>query len=314
MILATAVVEKLHTFFPAAKIHVLVRRGNESLLANHPFIVSCLVWDKRKNKIQELFRLLRIIRNGRFDLVVNLQRFASSGFLTAFSRAKERVGFNKNPFSFLFDRAVPHVIGSKNEKGLHEVERCLQTVQHLTNNLVHLPKLYPSSNDEQFISGYASKLFITISPASIWFTKQTPEHVWIDFIGRINHHTIYLLGAPGDRQLCERIAAKKENVVILAGKLSLLQSAALMKHAQMNYTNDSAPMHLCSAVNAPVTAVYCSTIPEFGFGPLSDKSFLAQSQEVLPCKPCGLHGHKKCPLDHFKCGNISSSVLLKSLD
>jgi ADP-heptose:LPS heptosyltransferase len=45
-----------------------------------------------------------------------------------------------------------------------------------------------------------------------------------------------------------------------------------MKDAAMNYVNDSAPMHFASAVNAPVTAVYCSTIPAFGFGPLSDRS------------------------------------------
>lgn len=69
----------------------------------------------------------------------------------------------------------------------------------------------------------------------------------------------------------------------------------------MNYVNDSAPMHLCSAVNAPVTAIYCSTIPEFGFGPLSDNSHILQTKEKLSCRPCGLHGFKSCPEKHFKC-------------
>ncbi|WP_239512993.1 glycosyltransferase family 9 protein, partial [Klebsiella aerogenes] len=63
-----------------------------------------------------------------------------------------------------------------------------------------------------------------------------------------------------------------------------------MKDAIMNYVNDSAPMHFCSAVNAPVDAIYCSTIPAFGYGPLSDKSYIIETKQPLACKPCGLHG------------------------
>jgi len=69
----------------------------------------------------------------------------------------------------------------------------------------------------------------------------------------------------------------------------------------MNFCNDSAPMHLASSVNAPVTVIYCSTLPEFGFGPLSDRSFIIETREELRCRPCGLHGHKACPLGHHNC-------------
>jgi heptosyltransferase-2 len=87
----------------------------------------------------------------------------------------------------------------------------------------------------------------------------------------------------------------------LAGSLSLLESAELMRGATMNYVNDSAPMHLCSSVNAPVTAIFCSTIPSFGFGPLSENSRIIETKEELPCRPCGLHGFKTCPKGHFLC-------------
>ncbi len=53
----------------------------------------------------------------------------------------------------------------------------------------------------------------------------------------------------------------------------------------MNYVNDSAPMHFASAVNAPVTAVYCSTLPSFGFGPLSDKSLLLKRKSRSTAVP-----------------------------
>jgi heptosyltransferase-2 len=85
-----------------------------------------------------------------------------------------------------------------------------------------------------------------------------------------------------------------------------------MKNAVMNYTNDSAPLHLCSAMNAPVTAVFCSTIPEFGFGPLSDNARVVQSRLELPCKPCGNHGKAACPKGHFNCGEIQLSDLMSA--
>jgi heptosyltransferase-2 len=98
----------------------------------------------------------------------------------------------------------------------------------------------------------------------------------------------------------------------LAGTLSFLQSAALMEKAAMNYVNDSAPLHLASAMNAPVTAVFCSTVPAFGFGPLSDKSHIVEC-ENLYCRPCGLHGKPSCPEGHFRCAmDIDLSKLAKN--
>jgi len=69
----------------------------------------------------------------------------------------------------------------------------------------------------------------------------------------------------------------------------------------MNYVNDSGPLHLASATNAPVTAFFCSTIPAFGFGPLSANSIIVETHEKLTCRPCGLHGKTACPEGHFLC-------------
>jgi heptosyltransferase II len=146
--------------------------------------------------------------------------------------------------------------------------------------------------------------YVCIAPTSVWFTKQWPAEGWVSVIqGLPIEIKVFLLGAPTDREACEAIktASKKANVTNLAGQLSLLTSAALMQEASMNYVNDSAPMHMASAVNAATTAVYCSTIPTFGFGPLSDQSRIVQTDEKLRCRPCGLHGHSKCPEGHFKC-------------
>jgi heptosyltransferase-2 len=82
-----------------------------------------------------------------------------------------------------------------------------------------------------------------------------------------------------------------------------------MRDAAMNFVNDSAPMHFASAMNAPTTAFFCSTIPEFGFGPLSEKARIVETEEQLECRPCGLHGKKSCPLGHFKCGSVTQEQI-----
>ena len=149
--------------------------------------------------------------------------------------------------------------------------------------------------------------YVTISPTSVWFTKQWPAEKWVKLINVLPKNIkVFLLGAPTDKDVCGQIATQSNHplVEVKAGELSLLQSAALMKNAQMNYVNDSAPLHLASSMNAPVTALFLSTVPSFGFTPLSDKSSVLETSEKLACRPCGLHGKSACPLGHFKCAEI----------
>ncbi|MBC7863670.1 MAG: glycosyltransferase family 9 protein [Bacteroidia bacterium] len=300
VILATSVLEKLHGHYSGAEIFLLVRKGNESLFADHPFLKETLVWNKQQGKYSSLFKMLKRIRKEKFDLVVNLHRHASSGFLSAFSGSKKIVGFDKNPFSFLFTGKQKHIIG----RDYHETGRNHSLIREFTDEHPAKPKLYPSPEQNEKVRIYKAAKYVCMAPASVWFTKQWPEKKWVDLCKEFSEKKIYLLGGPGDKVLCNRIASAsgKENVINLAGELDFLESASLMRDAKMNFVNDSGPLHLASAVNAPVTAIYCSTVPEFGFFPLSDKSFIVQAEEELACRPCGLHGFKTCPEKHFKCG------------
>ena len=317
VILMTALLEYLHQTEPATPVDVLVRRGNEGLLAGHPHVRQVLIWHKKHRKYANLWQLMRQVRATGYGRVVTLQRFASTGFLTAFSGARERVGFAKNPFSQFFTRRVPHAIGD----GTHEVERNLRLLNkelRTENSSLTKPRLYPSATDETAIAPYAAVgPYICLAPTSVWFTKQYPEEKWLELLAALPASLrVYLLGGPPDVEACERLAAAsgRENVTSIAGKIGLLASAALMRGALMNYVNDSAPMHLCSAVGAPVTAVFCSTVPAFGFGPLSPVSFIVETKEALACRPCGLHGHAACPQGHFRCAyGIEVGQLLATL-
>ena len=342
VILATALVEYLAAHEPGAPLDVLVRRGNEGLLAGNPHIRRVLIWDKKSKKYPNLLRLLRQIRQEKYQRVVTLQRFGSTGFLTAFSGAPERVGFAQNPFSRFFTRRVPHVIGD----GTHEVERNLNLIKNdklksknepgnYVRKLIDTnsensvfnpsflifnskPRLYPTPADEAAAAPYAAAgQYVCIAPTSVWFTKQYPEEKWLELLAALPPHwPVYLLGGPPDAAACARLEqlANRPGLVNLAGNLSLLASAALMRGAVLNYVNDSAPLHLCSAVDAPVCAIFCSTVPAFGFGPLSTFSRVVEHPGPLACRPCGLHGHARCPLGHFRCAlEIETPQLLAAL-
>ncbi|GMV77402.1 MAG: ADP-heptose--LPS heptosyltransferase [Chitinophagaceae bacterium] len=303
VILATAAIAEAKRIFPNASIDVLVKKGNESLLQNNPSIHNIYIFNKSNKKLSEIFRLTKIFKTNRYDIVFNFHRFGSSGIITLLSGATKKYGFKKNPFSWCYTKKFEHNIGN----GQHEVERNLQLLQEFGAATTAQPELYPSQENYEKVKSYKNQTYYCIAPASVWFTKQLPEHKWIELIQILgNEHCIYLLGAPNDVELCERlqINSKQNNIINLAGKLSLLESAVLMKDAKRNYVNDSGPLHIASAMNAPVTAFFCSTITDFGFGPLSyDKQVLEVKN--LECRPCGLHGYKACPLGHFKCGEIN---------
>lgn len=312
VVLATALLENLHANNPDAALDILVRKGNESLFIQHPFVHEVLIWDKKNNKYRNLFQLIQQIRSRKYDQVINLQRFAATGLITMLSGAKETIGFDKNPFSKFFTKRIRHIF-SKGDIQLHEIERNYQLIADFCDAKVANPKLYPSASDHAHVAAYTAQPFICIAPASVWFTKQFPKEKWIGLIKALpERYKVYLLGAPSDAGLCSDIlkAVNDGRTISLAGKLNFLQSAALMQKAIMNYVNDSAPMHFASAVNAPVAAVYCSTIPAFGYGPLSANSHIVEIQEPLSCRPCGIHGKSACPEKHFSCAQKITNLQL----
>lgn len=255
------------------------------------------------------------MRAKEYTHVINPHRFAASGIISALSGAPYRSGFDKNPLSFTYTRKIAHVVAGKTDTHIvHEIERNQLLISDITDAQAAMPALYPTSADRESIATYNTGKYICIAPSSVWFTKQFPAEKWTSLIQALPaHHTIYLIGAPTDKPLADTIIANAgtANAVNLCGKLNFLQSAALMQGAVMNYTNDSAPLHFASAMNAPLTALFCSTIPQFGFGPVRPQAQVVETTETLACRPCGLHGHKQCPEGHFKCAlTITNNQLL----
>jgi heptosyltransferase-2 len=332
VVLATALLESLHEQYPQAAIDVVVRKGNEPLFNEHPFLNELIVWDKKKHKYLNWLSILKKIRAKKYDVLINVQRFAATGLWTVLSSANTTIGFDKNPFSFLFTHKVKHDVSADD---VHEINRNHALTISLGEFPLAMPKLYPTKSDYEKVKVYQAQKYITIAPASVWFTKQFPLTAWVSFISELKFEgPIYMIGGPTDKALGDKImnelaslhskasnssitttaSSSSKKIINLSGELGFLASAALQQKAVLNYVNDSAPMHFCSAVNAPLVAIYCSTIPAFGFGPLSTHSFIVETQQKLSCRPCGLHGKKQCPLGHFNCAHsIENAQLIAPL-
>lgn len=313
VILVTSLLEKLHHKFPDSQIDLLLKSPNQQLFTQHPFINNLWIWQKDDKKYLRLWDLCDRIRKEKYDVVFCVHRFLSSGIVTLYSGAKKRIGFKKNPLSLFFTHRVEHKI----EKGIHEVDRNISLLEGYWCKTAPRPTLYPTKQDYAKTSIYKQGNYYTLSPASLWKTKTLEPEKWIELTNHIpQDSTLYLLGSKQDYELCQYIKkySQHTNTFNLSGELTLLQSAALMRDAKMNFTNDSAPLHLCTSVNAPVTAVFCSTTTDFGFTPLSDDSLVVEVQPQPKCKPCGLHGAKQCKLGTFECSkNIDINKLIERI-
>jgi magnesium transporter len=139
VVLATALVESIKGDIPSATVDFVVRKGNEGLLAGNPGLRHVYIWEKAR-KYASLMDIIHAARSVRYDYVINVQRFATTGLLTVLSNGKCTIGFDKNPLSFFFTHRIQHSVSNVHEVlrdpnqfvwiGLHEPsEEILSSVQ-----------------------------------------------------------------------------------------------------------------------------------------------------------------------------------------
>jgi ADP-heptose:LPS heptosyltransferase len=309
-ILASHFARAVKDFYPNSKIHFFLRKGNESVIQGLSSIEKTWIWDKKGGKTKNLINLISELRKIDFDIVFNLHRHFNSGLVTSLMKSPLKVGFSQNPLSVFYTHKVQHLIPHEsNGNTWHEVQRNLQLLKAIEpsfeikeDSKVYKPELPIEAKHIEKITPYEKEKYFVVAPASVWFTKAWSKHKYQELVKELSlKGKVYLIGGPDDKVLCDEVMDSSSNVENLCGKLNLLDSAALMKNAKRVFVNDSAPLHLASSVNAKTTAIFCSTVPAFGYTPLADDSVIVDVGASLNCRPCGLHGHKDCPLGHFNC-------------
>lgn len=323
VILNLPMVQILKREYPNAEIDVAAIPNAAQVLQNHPAIHRVIEYDKRGSQkgIAGMVRLIGMLRQNRYDLAIVSHRSMRSALIVAAAGIPRRVCFSKSAGRWFFTDVVTY------RPSLHEVERNISLLRPL--NIIpqkkELPSVYLSDEDIVAVDlamqrhGIdSSQRFIGIAPGSAWATKRwPPEHfaVLVKKIAERNWLPL-LIGGAGDRELCASIVqmSQTKSVRNLAGELTVLQSAELLRRCAMMISNDSAPVHLAVAVRTPVIAIFGPTVPAFGFGPYGDSDRVVQI-EGLQCRPCSIHGGDVCPIGTFECmRELTAEVIMANID
>lgn len=304
VILALPLLQVLRKNFPSSKIDFMLIPKTAELLKNHPDVNDVIIFDKNgaDKGLRGILKMARFISKQNYDVAFILQRYFRSAIIPFLAGVKVRVGFDKSKFKFLYTEIVKY-------RQIHEIDRNLSLLEPFNIKVEsrELPNLYPSSEDKKLVDGILSQInskIIGIAPGSVWETKRWLKERFAELVKLLHYDgfAVALIGGVDDFELCEEIKNMSgvDSVFNFCGKLSLLQSAELISRCVVLISNDSAPMHLAVAMRTPVVAIFGSTVPEFGFYPYGDRDKIVQV-ENLYCRPCGIHGYKKCPEGHFKC-------------
>lgn len=268
------------------------------LLENHPAVASVIRYDKRGEDRgwRGLSRIGSRLRRRRYSRIYLPHRSMRSALLALWSGADERIGFDDSPAAMTYTTRIPRA-----QHG-HEVERLLALAGRRDGASPSVTlTLAPSDEaaaEAWLTANQVSSPFVALAPGSVWATKRWPYYG--ELIARLDSPVV-LVGGPDDTMLAEGIAAASAGrAVSAAGALGLRQSAALIRRATVLVTNDSAPLHLATAVGTPIVAIFGPTVPEFGFAPRRPGD-LTIGQESLACRPCSKHGPPTCPLGHHRC-------------
>jgi heptosyltransferase-2 len=302
MVLTTPLIARLAR---GGSVDVVCTPAAAALLANNPGVRETIVYDKRgaDRGGAGFLRLSRRLRAGRYTAAYFAQGSVRSGALALAAGIPERVGFATSAGRWFYTTRVVTA------DGMHHAARLLALGARDPNRPANAeelrPRLYPGHHERLEVDallgdGVAGQPLVALAPGSVWATKRWPYYAelarTLREVGRM-----VVIGGAADRDLAAEIGrATNDQAVDTTGRLSLLASAELIGRAAVLVTNDSAPLHLASAMNTPTVALFGPTVPAFGFGPLAERSVVL-GHEALDCRPCDRHGPARCPLGHWRC-------------
>lgn len=307
IILTSAVVRSVKKQFPEARITFLIKKEFIDLVKYNPNIDHILTVDKALGR--KGMKELRIkIRREKFEWIIDLHKNLRSNYLKRCSGAVYKTRYSK----LIFKRTLLVKLRINLYKTIKPVYlRYFEAVKEagITYDKLGTEVFYPAE-DENFVKGKLlsegydhTSPIVVLCPGAKHATKQWLPERFIEVAKKLiieKECTICLAGGSEDMQLCDEIRkAVGHGVINLAGSLTLLQSAALLRMAKLCIVNDSGLMHLAQSQKTPVLAIFGSTTRELGFYPLEEKSLVIEYP--ISCRPCSHIGKEKCPKGHFKC-------------
>lgn len=265
----------LRETYPNAQIDWVVEKKSAAILSGHPAIDQVLVFE-RSNDFKASFKAFRSIckqiRSNRYDIVMDFHGIAKSGLMTAFSGAPERYGFSRprsQEGSYLFTNRkvkLPPEIENRMHENLALCEPLAKGLKSL-DVLIHIPDDALDMGDEFMEESFhGAKKVVALHPPVDRPEKQWPlEHyaALSDLLLSDGRFEVLLTWGPGQLEVVREVAAKtSRNPVIAPETDGLKQYMALIQHSDLYFGGDTGPMHIASALDVPVIAVFGGTKPE----------------------------------------------------
>ncbi len=306
ILLSTPFIRQVRRAYPKAQIDFIVKDIYKDLLKYNPHIneLYCIQLREESNDLSELkVKLKDRSYNVVFDLHNNLRsnylkRGISAGSIRSIQKEKLKqtllVWFKIN----LYGQETP--IPSR----YFAVASDFEVVDDGKGLELYWEKDTIDSAERKVISKGLewNKPFICLAPGAGFFTKRWPEEKFgnlVDLIQRGKKFQIVVLGGERDKKIGSFLK-KQKSIIDLSGQLSLLETAHVISKGKMIVSNDSGLMHMATAVQTPVLAIFGSSVKELGFFPYRSESVVIENSG-LSCRPCSHIGRKKCPRGHFKC-------------
>ncbi len=292
-----------------AEVHFLTKTAYEQILLPNPHIDRVFSFQK------DVREVLPALQAERYDLVVDLHRNLRS-FHVKWSLGRPTRSFDK----LNFEKWLLVNTGIDRLPDVHIAERYMQTVRHL--GVVYdgqgLDYFIPPEEEVQ-ISGYSTGLspgnYVAFVLGATHATKRLPTAKAAKICQQMDQPVV-LLGGKAEEEAARAIVGSK--VVNLCGRLTLHQSASVVRQAAAVLTHDTGMMHIAAAFRKPIVSVWGNTIPKFGMYPLYPTGMDQNSSvEVkgLSCRPCSKIGFDRCPKNHFRCMNdIPDGEILSAIN
>ena len=307
-VLTTPLFSEIRVLFPESQLSVLCTPQAKGLLEGNPDLNEIITYDKKGEGRGwlGLWNKAKDIRGRGFTIAISPHKSFRSGLLLFLARIPFRVGFRRSAGWYFYHCRV------NRDATRHDVERNLSILGAFGVELskcrrdlrVEAPPHAQESVERIFSElGIQHGMTIGLNPGSVWATKRWTAEGYAELIVQLKEKyccQILLFGGPEDGNIVDKIQELSGNVGIsLTGKIKLSELSSAIDWCDLFITNDSGPMHVAVARGVPVVAIFCATIPSLGFYPYSSRAVIVEKN--LPCRPCGSHGGRRCPLGTEDC-------------
>jgi heptosyltransferase-3 len=308
--------------WPDCAVDMLVFRGCEGMLEGNPHIDRVLTVEQRPSRWEQ-WRHVRASWN-RYDLAFITQT-GTRPFLYGWTAARRAVapssperGKNWWKQALLWkhvpsDIATPRVL---------EIEDLMKAVGISMASAAPAPTAPSAGLDltalSALIGADLSRPYVVFHPSPRWRYKQWTDDGWRSLIRCLLERafTVVVTGGPGDdehRYLARVLGdLRSPGLIPLPGRLSLAQTADLIRHARLFVGVDTATTHVAAATGTPTVAIFGPTDPVI-WGPWGGARYekVAPVQQrgnvtliqnpTLPCVPCQQEGCERHPTSRSDC-------------